>query len=65
MFHPVGLRDMGYWVVPDFLRFRESMTAAQRAQATAALLFAAYVAAEDEYARCARCSAATRISWRI
>lgn len=49
MFHPVGLRDMSYWVVPDFLRFRESMTPAQRSQATAALLFAAYVAAEDEY----------------
>jgi hypothetical protein len=50
MFHPVGLRDMGYWVVPDFLRFREEMTAEQRSQASAALLFAAYVAAEDEYA---------------
>ena len=49
MFHPVGLRDMGYWMVPDFLRYRESMTPAQRSQATAALLFAAYVAAEDEY----------------
>ena len=49
MFHPVGLRDMGYWVVPDFLRFRESMSAAQRSQATASLLFAAYVAAGDEY----------------
>lgn len=49
MVHPVGMRDMGYWVVPDFLRFRESMTPAQRSQATAALLFAAYVAAEDDY----------------
>jgi len=49
MFHPVGLRDMGYWVVPDFLRYREAMTPEQRAQATAVLLFTAYVAAEDEY----------------
>jgi hypothetical protein len=50
MFHPVGLRDMGYWVVPDFLRFRDEMNPEQRAQATAAILFAAYIAAEDEYA---------------
>lgn len=50
MFHPVGLRDMGYWVVPDFLRFRAEMNAEQRAKATASILLAAYVAAEDEYA---------------
>lgn len=49
MFHPVGLRDMGYWVVPDFQRFRDAMTAEQRSQATAALLFAAYISAEDEF----------------
>ena len=49
MFHPVALRDMGYWVVPDFLRYRDAMTPAQREQATATLLFTAYVSAEDEY----------------
>ena len=50
MFHPVALRDMGYWVVPDFLRFREAMSPAQRSQATAVLLLAAYVSAEEEFA---------------
>jgi len=50
MFHPVALRDMEAWVVPDFLRFREAMSPAQRAQATAVLLLAAYVSAEEEFA---------------
>ena len=49
MFHPVALRDMGYWVVPDFARFRDAMTPEQRAQATAALLFTSYIAAEEGF----------------
>ena len=50
MFHPVALRDMGAWVVPDFLRFRDAMSSAQRAQATAVLLLAAYVSAGEDFA---------------
>ena len=49
MYHPVMLRDMGYWVVPDYIRYFPQMSPAQREQTEAALLFAAYLSAEEEF----------------
>ena len=49
MYHPVELRDMGYWVVPDYIRYSPQMSPAQREQAEAVLLFSAYLSAEEEF----------------
>ncbi len=49
MFHPVELRDMGNWVVPGYNQFEAQMTPDERSQASAYLLFAAYVSEEEEF----------------
>lgn len=49
MYHPVSLRDMHYWVAPDFAHYRANMTPRQRERATAMLLLAGYLSAQEEF----------------
>ena len=50
LYHPVGLRDLRYWVVPNFNRLSSTMTPAQRESAAAFILLSAYLSAEEELA---------------
>lgn len=49
MYHPVAIRDLSSWIVPDYTRLASSMTTEQRERAAAIILLSAYLSATEDH----------------